>query len=375
MPALIPEPLRRIRHRFPTAKCDARTWVVIDKLASSGNAAQIRQAEALAKECTFRTPATRSLHRSAKRSREAQRQFLIAQRKSESTINKSFSDMADKSAIVLSRNEDDEGEIPVGRARRVIAAIDDLNAEAYREISSEFRRFFREAVRRGIRSIQSQSRVGVDLFSSLTAQASKVKEVEEDPTDPLKAKIAFGAGATIFKRIFQGTLRDTMSAGLFGKTGVSNRVFDLRDNNRTRLHSLVSAGISQGKSAASISRDIRGLLIQPKTLRGAARDNSRPGVGVYRSAFRNASRLTRTETNRAYVFAGDKFAEEKKWKLMWQVSTGQRDRDSCDALHGRIMTPEEHRRLYPQHPHELCYTTIVMPKVSTPGSTSGQVAA
>lgn len=359
MAALIPEPLRRIRNRYPTARCDRTTWDVIDKLASSGNPAKITQAEALARECTFKTPQTRARHRSAKRAREARRQFLIAQRKSEEVVRAALSDMADRALIVLARNEDDESKIPIGRARRVIAAIDDLNAEAYAAISSEFRRFFRESVRRGIKSKQTESRVGVDLFKSLTAQ-----EAEVDPVDPLKAKIEFGAQTTIFKKIFKGAMRDSMAAGLFGKTGISNRIFDLRDNNKTRLHSLVSSGIAQGKSAARISRDIRGLLTQPLTLRGVAKDLARPGRGVYRSAFKNAMRLTRTETNRAFVLAGDKFVENKGWKVMWQVSTGQRERDSCDRLHGDIMTPARHRELYPQHPHDLCYTTVVMPGVS-----------
>jgi len=353
-----------IRNRYPTAKCDRHTWGKIDQLASSGNPDKIRQAEVLARECTFKTPQTRARHRAAKRAREARRQFLIAQRKSEQIIRKAFSNAADQAAIALVRNEDDEGKIPIGRARRVIAAVDGINHEAYTAISSEFRRFFRESVRRGIKSKQSESRVAINLFSSLTSTSPKIKEAEDNPVDPFRAKIEFGTQTTVFKKIFKGAMRDSMAAGLFGKKGVSNRIWDLRDNNKTRLHSLISSGIANGKSAASISRDIRGLLIQPMTLRGLARDTARPGQGIYRSAFKNAMRLTRTETNQAFILAGDKFVERKKWKVMWQVSSGQRERDSCDKLHGEIMTPEQHRRLYPQHPHDLCYTTVVMPEIS-----------
>ena len=82
------------------------------------------------------------------------------------------------------------------------------------------------------------------------------------------------------------------------------------------LELIIQNGIKQGKSAEQISRDIRPYLNNPNAYYRRVRNKEtgelelseaakkyKPGRGVYRSAFKNALRLARTEVNIAYATA------------------------------------------------------------------------
>ena len=93
---------------------------------------------------------------------------------------------------------------------------------------------------------------------------------------------------------------------------LSERVWRLSKQYKENLEQALSVGLSDGKSAADLSRDIRDYLNEPKKLFRRVRDlegklqlskNAKeynPGNGVYRSSYKNALRLTRTEINMAY---------------------------------------------------------------------------
>lgn len=102
---------------------------------------------------------------------------------------------------------------------------------------------------------------------------------------------------------------------------LSERVWRLSKQYKENLEQALSVGLSDGKSAADLSRDIREYLNEPKKLFRRVRDlegklqlskNAKeynPGNGVYRSSFKNALRLTRTEINMAY-----RKADSLRWK-------------------------------------------------------------
>lgn len=98
---------------------------------------------------------------------------------------------------------------------------------------------------------------------------------------------------------------------VYGHT-LSARVWDNAKQYQQNIEMGLSVGISEGRSAAQISRDIRAFLLNPDALFRRVRDEygnlvlSRfarvyhPGQGVYRSAYQNALRMARTEINGAY---------------------------------------------------------------------------
>ena len=335
------------------------------RLTTEGGKSNIEKAEAVARECSSKTPRLKMLHRGAIRRRVLRRQFLAVQKKEELKIKSDFKWLADRADSILNRNGRD-GAVPPTRINAVMEALAESNKEAYKSIASKLQAALRLSVSSGLRHSMSTAQAIQDKGLEVKSKEQDVSdhwpgfEIAEltEAVDPLRQTVKYAISSSIFKKLFKGALRKTMEAGMFGKTSVSPRVWDLRDQNLTRLRRMVAAGIAGGNDPATISRDIRGILVQPDTLRGAARAAARPGAGISVSAYSNAMRLARTETNRAYVMADTIFAEEKGWNLIWQVSSGQRENDECDGFNGTEMTPEEFANVYPVHPNDLCYSTL-----------------
>lgn len=93
---------------------------------------------------------------------------------------------------------------------------------------------------------------------------------------------------------------------------LSDRVWKYTNQFKNEIEMGLDLGLASGKSAAQLSRDLRQYLQEPNKLFKRVKDkhghlqlskNARayhPGQGVYRSSYKNAMRLTRTETNMAY---------------------------------------------------------------------------
>lgn len=370
----IPDGLRQIRNLYPVARCDAETWKKVHDLAMTGDADDLAAAKELARKCTLENPRLRARHDGAITARIKRNEFLVVQRAREREISAAMRRGAERMTSAINRHSGADGVVSAGRMARALDALRDINREMYAEVNGVFLGLLRKAAEMGLRGAMAKAQSVILRARAIRYRQREagesylhVEKVDDlitlSEADPLAVKVKYAAKSTMFRKLFKGVLRDTMAAGLFGKTGVSNRVWDLRDQNFMTIKRLVVGGISRGDSAAQLSRIIRGLLVQPQTLRGEAFDDAAPGVGVYRSAYKNAMRLTRTESNRAYVGADAAFADEKGWKLVYQVSSGQREFDSCDFYNGKVMTPEEFMDTYPQHPQCICYSTIAVPDV------------
>ena len=94
---------------------------------------------------------------------------------------------------------------------------------------------------------------------------------------------------------------------------ISSRVWNLTGNAKKELEIIIQNGILEGKSANEIASSIKGYLNNPNALFRRVRNKKtgdlelsqaakkyNPGTGVYRSAYKNALRLVRTEMNNAY---------------------------------------------------------------------------
>lgn len=98
---------------------------------------------------------------------------------------------------------------------------------------------------------------------------------------------------------------------VYGHT-LSNRVWDYTKQFQQHVELSVSVGLSEGRSAGQISRDVRIFLREPDKLFRRVRNQFgelvlskaaslyHPGQGVYRSSYMNAMRMARTEINMAY---------------------------------------------------------------------------
>ena len=100
-----------------------------------------------------------------------------------------------------------------------------------------------------------------------------------------------------------------------GTETLSESVWKIARQYRKELETHLGIGVAQGDSADVISRRIRQYLKNPDALFRRVRDKNgklvaskamseyHPGQGVYKSAYKNAMRVTRSETNAAYHLA------------------------------------------------------------------------
>lgn len=159
-----------------------------------------------------------------------------------------------------------------------------------------------------------------------------------------------------------------------GGMNLSQRVWKYTSSLRGEMENAISVSIGEGVSAATMSRRVRQYLREPDKLFRRVRGSdgklrlSKPaqlyhsGRGVYRSSFKNAMRLTRTEINAAY-----RTADEERWRQLpfvvgyeVKLSNNHPEPDICDDLKGKY--PKDFK-FSAWHPQCRCF---VVPILCTP---------
>lgn len=130
---------------------------------------------------------------------------------------------------------------------------------------------------------------------------------------------------------------------------ISDRIWKTTGSFKQELEMAIDVGLTDGRSSAELSRDIRGYLNEPDRLFRRVRDSRgnlhlsknaeayHPGQGKYRSSFKNAHRLTRTETNMCYREADLTRWNQLPFIIGYEVKKSGKHViiDICDSLAGR----------------------------------------
>ncbi len=107
---------------------------------------------------------------------------------------------------------------------------------------------------------------------------------------------------------------------------LSDRVWRATEGMKQDMERAVEVALAEGVSAQSLSKRVRELLKEPHRLYRRVRDKDgnlklsqaaqkyRPGTGVYRSSYKNAMRVARTEVNMAY-----QASDSERWTTSWWV--------------------------------------------------------
>jgi hypothetical protein len=152
---------------------------------------------------------------------------------------------------------------------------------------------------------------------------------------------------------------------------LSKRVWNALEPFKTQLETGLAVGISEGKSAAAMARDLKQYLNEPDKLFRRVRDAKgelklskaakeyKPGQGTYRSSYANALRLTASETNISY-----RSADFERWQklpfvigLKINLSKNHPEYDICDELTKGIYPKNYIHKGF--HPRCLCYGTPI----------------
>ncbi|MEG2099745.1 MAG: hypothetical protein RRY42_07545 [Mucinivorans sp.] len=151
---------------------------------------------------------------------------------------------------------------------------------------------------------------------------------------------------------------------------LSTKVWNLSKQYKADLELALSIGLSDGRSAAELSRDVRQYLREPARLFRRVMQDDRlrlsraakayhPGAGQYRSSYKNAMRLTRTEINMAYRTADCTRWGQMDFVVGYEVKRSGRAYPCkvCEALAGK----------YPKsfvwtgwHPQCRCYVIPIL---------------
>lgn len=149
--------------------------------------------------------------------------------------------------------------------------------------------------------------------------------------------------------------------------GLSERVWKSQQQVKGQIELALELGLAEGKSAPTLSRDVRSYLREPERLFRRVRDKKghlrlsksaaafHPGQGVYRSSYKNALRMTVTENNIAYRTAD--FVQQQEMDFVIGIEIRLSDNHPCDDI------CDDLAGVYPKkfkftgwHPFCRCYT-------------------
>lgn len=156
---------------------------------------------------------------------------------------------------------------------------------------------------------------------------------------------------------------------------LSDRVWNLTTQFKQDLELGLSMGIAEGKPAREMAKDLRQYLNQPDKLFRRVREIKgdptsklklskaakayNPGRGVYRSAAKNAQRLTRTENQLAYQNSDFERWQRLPFIVGVEVKLSNRHLvyDVCNEMIGKY--PPNYKFLI-RHPNCLCSAIPIM---------------
>lgn len=152
----------------------------------------------------------------------------------------------------------------------------------------------------------------------------------------------------------------------FGGDMLSARIWRITYETGRAIKQAIHVGVLEGWSSAKLSRSIRGFLNEPNKLYRRVRKGGQlvlsepakgyhPGQGMYRSSYKNAMRLARTEINRAYAEGTLRYGATKPWidGYIWRVG-GANPCPICSDENGGFFLKDDATGI-PAHPHCMCY--------------------
>ena len=173
---------------------------------------------------------------------------------------------------------------------------------------------------------------------------------------------------------FYDTNKEALEQFLARKTrglDLSKRIYKQGQQFKIDLEQTLGEGVANGKSATKMASEAKQYLTNPDKLFRRVRDAKgklklsakakafNPGQGVYRSSYKNALRLTGTETNMSYRKADNERYKTAPGVIGYEVhlSNNHPKVDICDSLN--LVYPVTF--VYTSwHPHCRCFVTPVM---------------
>lgn len=230
-------------------------------------------------------------------------------------------------------------------------AIEDTIQSALKEFHDEFVATIRQAITVEFALANTKNDYLVrNVLSDQAAESKNAKVYFERNNEALKA------------------FRDRKIKGL----NLSDRVWQLTDSYKNEIELALDNSIKVGRSANASAKDVQKFLKEPDKLFRRVRNdkgelklskaakNYNPGQGVYRSSFKNAQRLTRSETNQAYQVADYERIQKMNFVVGIRVNRSNNPFDCpiCNYTSNKNYPSTFKFRSW--HPNCRCFTTSIL---------------
>lgn len=354
--------LLRVYQMFP-ASIRSSSWPDIVQLANAG---KVDEAKALAKQNEDRSSQIRAENVVARRIRIERTKLFSKLSIGQIAMKQVFANVAQSITDKVEARPSQLSEL-----KRFNVAVHSGVMDLRRELNKLIRGMVWSAIVLGMRNMgealkpifrDNQESFGDDLIEMQLIEDRLSIGLTSDLVGRAKpdVKLTSEKWKTVMDKIYL-LIVQTNNKGL----KPSEVIWDLTRKAEADLKRNIANSISRGTSTDQIARDIKKYL-SPGIL-----DGSETGPGIYASPFKNAWRLARTETNRAYTKAQAEWSKGKPWieGLRITLSSVHDEPDECDDYAGEIVSPNEYASLVPFHPHCMCYaTTIIKPEFLAPGT-------
>jgi hypothetical protein len=348
--------VRELYSRFPAVYRTA-SWDAMVKLAKSGEIAAAREVGERVSSRSRQINAQNVLARKVRVNRLAlfAQQSAMARRAREILL-----DAADHAELEVRRWDGSAAALP--EMRKALASV---TAVMRRQLNKWASDGVWESILLGVRNTEDAM---VDVFKqneeSYRPELGRERELmEERLAVGLSARLT-GRGkpelsTAAYHQLTDKAYERLVKKGLDGLRP-SDSVWDLTKRTELELNRILQRGVATGTSPRDLAKQIRRYL-DPSI----GKADAEGGTGVYKSPMKNALRLARTETNRAYAHATSEWASTRSWVkgIMVTLSSAHDptgEDDECDKWAGKVVSPEEFQQLVPFHPHCMCYGTVVI---------------
>ncbi len=224
-----------------------------------------------------------------------------------------------------------------------------------------------KAVDKAIETLQASLLLNIQDFQ--TDAWNRANKKEDEMID------AFIQGMSISSLVKDGMFKQNLDAfkemqnRFDNGLNLSQKVWSVAEQAKTQLEFYLGSGVSVGRSADGISRDIRQLLDKPdKRFRRVRNEEGvlqlskpmqdyHPGAGTYRSSKMNALRLAATETNISYRRADYERWQKLDFVLGIDVKRSPSNHGPCKICDAMVGAYPKGFKFFGWHPFCICIAT------------------
>lgn len=344
--------LKSLYQKYP-ASIRSSNWAKIVRLANSGD---LPAAVQLAREHQDLSVSTKAENIIARRVRIQRVALFALQNQTRDRIKAAF----EIAATVISEKA---ASVPI--QIQSLAFLKKKNHEAIIELRRALNTILTDSIWKGI--ILGVKNMGEAIRPILKDnQESFTEELAE--IDLIEGKLTFGMATKFASRskghvlmgsdkwtaILDGLYEKIAKSSLNGMN-LSERIWEITAKMEMDLRRSLATQFALGKSAREIAKSIKDYVT-------AGANDAETGIGVYKSPLKNALRVARTETSRAYTQATAAWAQNKPWVkgIRVTLSPAHEKEDECDDLAGEIYSPADFADILPVHPHCMCFGVYVL---------------